>query len=61
MQLGSIFISGIVSLASRALEVRVPGQLFCYQAISSTGVAALLPGGIMRACVSFPSGSFMLL
>ncbi|THH04384.1 hypothetical protein EW145_g5560 [Phellinidium pouzarii] len=46
-----ILVSGFVSLVARALEVRVPNQIFCYQSISSTGVAGLLPGSIMLAGV----------
>ncbi|KAL5527994.1 hypothetical protein ACEPAG_6795 [Sanghuangporus baumii] len=46
-----IFISGIVSLVSRALSARVPGQIFCYRSISSASIAGLLPGSIMLAGV----------
>lgn len=44
----SIFIAAIVSLVARALSARVPNEIFCYQSISSTGVAGLLPGSILR-------------
>lgn len=44
----SIFIAGTVSLVARALSSRIPGQIFCYQSISSTSVAGLLPGSLMR-------------
>ncbi|KAL5487451.1 PRM10_3 [Sanghuangporus weigelae] len=46
-----IFISGIVSLVSRVLSARVPGQIFCYRSISSASIAGLLPGSIMLAGV----------
>ncbi|EJD01769.1 DUF1212-domain-containing protein [Fomitiporia mediterranea MF3/22] len=46
-----VFMAAIVSLVARALSSRVPGQIFCYQSISSTGVAGLLPGSIMLSGV----------
>lgn len=48
MHHGSIFISALVSLITRALSLKVPGRIFCYQSISSTSVAGLLPGSVMR-------------
>ncbi|KAH8111968.1 DUF1212-domain-containing protein [Phellopilus nigrolimitatus] len=46
-----IFTAGIISLVARALSVRVPNQIFCYQSISSASIAVLLPGSIMLSGV----------
>ena len=41
-----------MSLIARALSLKVPGRVFCYQSISSTSVAGLLPGSVMRMSYS---------
>ena len=56
---GRISISIIVSFLARALST-IPGNLFCYSAISSAGVVLILPGFTIRMealslsfCLSF--------
>lgn len=39
----------IVSFVSRALST-IPGNLFCYNAISAAGVVLILPGFTIREC-----------
>lgn len=44
-----ISIAILVSFVSRALST-IPGDLFCYNAISAAGVVLILPGFTIRAC-----------
>lgn len=44
-----ISIAIIVSFVSRALST-IPGDLFCYNAISAAGIVLILPGFTIRGC-----------
>lgn len=43
-----VVTAAVVSIVARALSVFVPHHLFCFSAISSSGVVSLLPGFIIR-------------
>ena len=43
-----VVTAAVVSIVARALSIFVPNHLFCFSAISSSGVVSLLPGFIIR-------------
>jgi len=44
---GRISVAILISFVARALST-IPGQYFCYEAISSSGVVLILPGYLIR-------------
>ena len=54
-----ISISIVVSFVARALST-IPGNLFCYGAISSAGVVLILPGFTVRAYRYYTRLSYLL-
>ncbi|KAH0838169.1 DUF1212-domain-containing protein [Lanmaoa asiatica] len=53
-----ISVAIIVSFVSRALST-IPGDLFCYNAISAAGVVLILPGFTIRECFRLHAANLM--
>jgi uncharacterized membrane protein YjjP (DUF1212 family) len=43
----------LMSFLARALS-SIPGDYFCYTAISSAAIVGILPGYLVRMCISLP-------
>jgi len=48
-----ISVSIVVAFVARGLS-NIPGDIFCYSAVSSAGVVVILPGFTIRQSIPFP-------